>query len=306
MPRTCRNATVAHRVGDDVEKARPFVAVNSDAAAVCVNSFDGGIRRQAIEFDVDARFVETLRGCAVRIQDLVAELVKAQATTLGVAVVSVEGVNDDAHVAVNEQSLVTLCCETLSRLIEQLNAVAFDLRGDCVLEIFEWQRERVEFRAAGTEVEMDVVHLIDCADYVADVKARPAFDAHTLRLTLAVSHEREVRFVEQFVLFVTTDLHVNVSHHADANAFAEIAVAPIAQYARDLLIVNRAHERAVCALHVYAAVQVIAALAVVTAAHLSHRRDDFMRALLRVNRPRQRIDAENQRTQARQRLVVLN
>jgi hypothetical protein len=116
-----------------------------------------------------------------------------------------------------------------------------------------------------------------------------------------------VKRASSIVPLAAPGAQVYVGHHADAQALVESAVPPVGQRALDLFIQDGAHGLAVRAEDVYAAVQVVAAVCgVVTAAHLAERGGHFVPVSLRVERPRQRLDAERVGRQTRQHVALFD
>jgi hypothetical protein len=100
MPVVFRRRAVAHTIGDDVSE--DGFAGRSRFASRRVSDWGSPhVVGQVLKRDGYARLTESGRGAAVGFQHLVAELIKSQTTTRGIAVHLIVSAHHDSHVSTN-------------------------------------------------------------------------------------------------------------------------------------------------------------------------------------------------------------
>ena len=138
-------------------------------------------------------------------------------------------------------------------------------------------------------------HAVDGAQLVANLETRAAPDAHPVRLALVVAEDREAPRIERLVPDAAPYPHVNVGENVHNHPFAQAVVRPVGRRAAHLLVGHRQHRHAHRRLDIEAVVEVMAALALIAAAHLADDAHHFVHAVLRGERPREMAAASGRR-----------
>src|SRR5207237_3339595 len=232
----------------DVQKSRPAPAVEGNAAAGRIDRSDARrIRRNAIESQRAAWFLESWRRRAVALEHLIAKLVDTQPAPRLVAISGVPRIDDDLNAAGKDEPAPSPFGQCLPLIVLQTDAP--NRRRHMILEVHEPERKRVQLLARPADVQMDMIEAIDGANYLAGCKARTALHPHADECAVGVVHRREPSIGEGLAGFRSSDADVNVCDWSNADRLGQRPESADRHRARDHTVPDRRNESAFVGAH---------------------------------------------------------